>query len=177
MTRVRTFNPKVPKLVRNNQDRKSPLTQNLTRHGDFLIQEVPSDIQIKKLQASIDKNNRQIKRLIQQKNREPSRASYYEAKILRLEDLILWKMQKVAFKHRNVVTQKKKEETAKENLRKEMQVHIANLDKIKPVFNPKSDIVPTHPGNIKDDYSRQKPEVKRVGNSTKLRRQKRFAVK
>lgn len=177
MTRVKTFNPKVPRLVRNNQDRKSPLTQNLTRHGDFLIQEVPSEDQIKKLKASIEKNNGQIKRLIQQKNREPSNAQKIEAKISRIEALVNWKLFLVGMKHKNVVSQQKREQTAKDNLRAEMQAHIANLDKIKPKYNPKSAITPTHQGNIEDVFGRQKPEVKRVGNTTKLKRMKTWSKK
>lgn len=153
----------------------SPLTSNPVRHLDFKIQELAPDLQANKLRASINKNANQIKKLIQRKFREPSNAQEIEAKIGRIEALMNWKQFKVGMKEKKVRTQDRKYETQKENLKAEMNVHIKNLGKIKPNYNPKSAITPEHQGNIDQIFGKQKPEVKRVGNTTKLVRKKRFA--
>lgn len=175
MSKVKTFNPKTPKVTRDNQNRKTPLTRDYTRLGDFKIQEIAPEEQCKKLRQSIEKNGKQIKKLIERKFREPSNSAMLEAKISRIEALINWKMFQTKLIMRKVKAQDKKYETQQENLKAEMQAHIKNLDKIRPKFNPKSAITPTHEGNIEQVFGKQKPEIKRVGNDVKPVRKKRFA--
>jgi hypothetical protein len=186
----KTFYPKAGKQTRSREipDEKkgsyrSPLTRNPTRHLDFKIQDIPKDIQASKLNKSADKTARHIKKLIERKFREPSNADYIERQILHYEDLYNWKMFRVGMLQKGIQVQEKREATAKENLAREMQGYVKNLEKTK--VYPKSVqekfqvTAKVLPEDVKEKEKMAKQKLVRLGAKKKITstRYKRFSLK
>lgn len=148
MAKVRTFNIKIPKSVRDFQNKKSPLGQGMEikRHGDFKIQEIPPGEQIRKLNKSIEYLEKRIKLFTERKKKHAANSEEYlnlEKKILIAAEHIAFKKYKRDLVNRKYDIEEKKRETKKEKLAQEMRGHIIGLamkdqfDKAKDIDDPK----------------------------------------
>lgn len=165
------------KRPRDYRDKKSPLTQNLVRHGDFEIREVPVEKQKHKLARAINKTAKELKSLIEKRYRLPSQADYFERRILHKERVFINQQWRMAKLQKRIDEEAKRQETMKANLAREMQFHIENLAKLKPKDPFRDGLDSFKPVSKKEMDVAKKPKVKRVKATIVQVKQKRWAAK
>ena len=174
MPKVRTFNPRSPKPVRDNQNRKTPLSSGIFHHiENFTIQEVSPATQVHKLLRHKKKMERRIHNLIERRTRFPSQAEELMVKQKRAEAEYAWAVTRMTLLERRIGTQEKRIETTKKN-KEESEIQYKKNQEKQTAFLAKTG----QDGKIFVQTPRL--EYKRAGRngmSLKPKRMKRFSKK
>lgn len=174
MPKVRTFNPRSPKPVRDNQNRKSPLSSGIFHHiENFTIQETNPATQVHKLLRHKKKMERRIHNLIERRGRFPSQEADLLLKQKRAEAEYSWAETRIQILERRIQTQEKRIETTKKNKEESEVQYKKNLEK-QTAFLAKTG------QDGKTFVQPSRPEYKRSGRngmSLKPKRMKRFSRK
>lgn len=179
MAKIR--NREIPDHLKPNY--KPRLTVDPTQHLNFRIQEIPFREQIFKLQRKMTQTKKVILALEKRKREFPSQTSEIEARILKKREIYNWQATRINILNRKNEIQEKKEATQKENLKKEMEMHIKNLEKAKKFAKPvsaasqKDGITPVGKSLMEDAAFFLKKKVDSKSKKVTSNRMKRFSRK